>query len=471
MKRGSLALRLALWAGLLGLMQAAAALLFAYAMLERELDAQRRTALSDKALHARQVLRHLADAEALRANAFRVAELLAGHPELHLAVAEPGSSVPVVAFSAEATESLSRLRADTWAPDASLDWHAESGVRMLSLAAAARADSGWWYELVVSADRSEEDVLLRHLLITAGTAVPFALTLVGFSALAIVRLGLEPLRRFRDAATSVSARTLSGRIETVRLPAELHDLGIAFNSMLARLDEGVGRLSQFSSDLAHEMRTPLATVLGRTQVALSKPRSREELLDVMEGNVDELERLSRLIADMLFLAQAEHAPDALQLATIDLAQEAKKVAEFVEVLAEERGVAIAIDGAARVTADRNLVQRAITNLLSNAVRHSEPGTEIGVAARLDGDTARLDVVNRGEPIDPEHLPRLFDRFYRADRSRARDGGGSGLGLAIVKTIAALHGGRVEAANEAGRAIRFTLRLPTMPLAAGERIGG
>ncbi|WP_310385919.1 ATP-binding protein [Roseateles sp.] len=186
---------------------------------------------------------------------------------------------------------------------------------------------------------------------------------------------------------------------------------------------------------------------------------------MLEGNIDELQRLSRLVADMLFLAQADHAPDALQLERIDLAHEARRVADFAGLLADERNVVISIDGEAPVVADRGLVQRAITNLLSNAVRHCHAGTTLQVHARLEGGIAWLDVVNHGEAIASEHLPRLFDRFYRVDRSRARDGGGTGLGLAIVKAIAALHGGSVEAARGPDGMTRFTLRLPSMEAAA------
>lgn len=462
MRPGSLAFRLALWAGLLGLLQAAAVLLFAYATLERELDAQRRAVLRDKVQHARELLGEAMDADAIRSSAFRLVDLVTGRPELHMAVTAPAAVQPYVTFSREATESLSRLRSDVWAIDAFLDWRAASGSRMLSLAAAARTRSGLPYEIVLSFDRGEDDRLLQRLLLTSATAAPFALALVGLSALVVVSFGLRPLRRFRDATARVSAKTLSARIETASLPVELQDLGGAFNSMLDRLDEGVGRLPQFSSDLAHEMRTPLATVLGRAQVALSQPRTTEQLVDVLEGNIDELQRLSRLVADMLFLAQADHAPDALQLERIDLAHEARRVADFVGLLADERNVVISIDGEAAVTADRGLVQRAITNLLSNAVRHGSPGTAVQLLAKREANMARLDVVNQGEPITAEHLPRLFDRFYRIDRSRARDGGGTGLGLAIVKAIAALHGGGVDAASSADGATRFTLSFPVDP---------
>lgn len=463
MKPGSLAFGVALWAGLLGLVQATAVLLFAYATLAGELDAQRRSALRDKMHHAHQLLADDATSEVSGVGP-RLAELVSGHPELHLAVAVPAAPEPRFTVGAAAAQSVARLRSDTWATDSFLEWQTARGRRMLSLAGAGRTGGAAPYELVLSIDRDADDTLLQRLLVSAATAAPFALALVGASALAVVRFGLRPLKRLREAAAHVSASTLSGRIETDRLPSELRDLGASFNAMLDRLDDGVGRLAQFSGDLAHEMRTPLATALGRSQVALSQPRSVEQLTDVLERNVEQLRRLSRLVADVLFLAQAEHAPDALKPERVDLAREAANVAEFVGLLAEERNMTLRIEGAAVVRADRGLLRRAITNLLSNAVRYGDAGTAVEVHIDTRDESARLVVINRGEAIAPEHLARLYDRFYRPDRSRASDAGGTGLGLAIVKAIVDLHHGSIEATSGDGTT-RFTLGLPA---SSGER---
>ena len=241
--------------------------------------------------------------------------------------------------------------------------------------------------------------------------------------------------------------------------------------MLDRLDDGISRLSEFSSDLAHEMRTPLATLLGRTQVALSQHRTSEQLVDVLEGNVEELQRLSRLISDMLFLAQSEHATAALQLTRFDLHAEAVKVAEYLELLAQERDVGVVVEGAGVVVADQSLVQRAITNLVSNAVRHCGSGTQVRILVEADGDRMCLVVVNLGEPISSQHLERLFDRFYRVDSSRNRDAGGTGLGLAIVKAIMKLHRGTAEASSTPEGETRFTLTFPELPTPRAGTING
>lgn len=463
MRPGSLSLRLALWVGVLGLLQALGVLWFSYSTLANELDAQRRLVLRDKADQARYLLADMPDTAAIRGNAHRLVELVTGHAELHLAVAAPDSREAYVAFSREAMESSSRLKGDTWGTDAFLDWQAQNGGRrMLSFAAAAETKDGQPLEIVVTVDRTQDQRLLRDLLFTSATAAPFGLALVFVSAALIVTLGLRPLKQFRDTAAAISAKSVSTRLALSGLPTELQSLGTAFNSMLDRLDDGISRLSEFSGDLAHEMRTPLATLLGRTQVALSQPRTTEQLIDVLEGNVDELQTLSRLISDMLFLAQAEHAASALQLTPVDLYSEAVKVADFLELLAQERDVGIVVRGSGTVVADQGLIQRAITNLLSNAVRYCSSGTQVDILIDTRVGGARLAVANRGESIAREHLARLFDRFYRIDAARNRDHGGTGLGLAIVKAIMTLHGGSVEASSTPGGETCFALHFLQEP---------
>ncbi|MDP3857737.1 MAG: heavy metal sensor histidine kinase [Stagnimonas sp.] len=460
MRRGSLKLRLALLVGVLGLAQAAAVLFFSYLTFERELDAQRRAVLVDKARQARQLIDEMRDGAMVKASAFKLVDLVTGRAELHMAVAGPAGGETYVAFSPEAAESLERLRNDVWQTNGLLNWRTREGRRaLLSLATAGKTANGQPYEVVLSIDRSEDMRLLRQLLLTAGTAAPFALAIVFFSALVIVAIGLKPLEGFRSTVEGVTAHSLARRIHTQTLPDELRRLGEAFNLMLDRLDDGVTRLSQFSADLAHEMRTPLSTLLGRTQVALSQTRTQEQLIDVMERNIDELQRLSRLVGDMLFLAQADHAKQALDLQWLDLAGEARNVAEFLDLDAQERGMNIMVEGQARIMADRSLVQRAVINLATNAIRHGSAGSEVRIAISSRGEQVVLEVVNQGTPIDTAHLARLFDRFYRIDSSRGREHGGTGLGLAIVKAIMKLHSGTAEAANEPGGKVRFWLSFP------------
>lgn len=460
MKRSSLAFRLAFLVGFLGLLQAIAMLGFSYVTFEKELNAQKRAILRDKAQQARLLVDEMQNSKAIKDNAFRIVELVTGHAELHLAIAASDSGEAFVAFSPEAMQSLKRLKEDTWQTDAFLSWQGyERGTPMLSLATAGNTRNAQPYEIVLTVNLSEDKRLLRQLLITAATAAPFALALVFLSALAIASFGLRPLTRFKWAVAGVSAHTLASRLDTAGLPSELQSLGAAFNLMLERLEDSVTRLSQFSGDLAHEMRTPLATLLGRSQVALSQARSAEQLLDVTEANVEELQRLSRLIADMLFLAQTDQAHNALDLKLFELSDAALQVGEFLDLIAQERGVSIAVQGKALVAADRGLVQRAITNLLTNAIRHCTPSTQVRVIIQTDEGGVNLNVVNQGSAIASEHLERIFDRFYRVDSSRGRDLGGTGLGLSIVKAIMALHGGTVRAQCTVPGEVSFFLYWP------------
>jgi two-component system heavy metal sensor histidine kinase CusS len=213
------------------------------------------------------------------------------------------------------------------------------------------------------------------------------------------------------------------------------------------------------------MRTPVATLLGRTQVALSQARSADELREVLEGNEEELQRLARLISDMLFVAQSDHDAVQLQREPVELVAEAQRVVEYLSLVAEEKQVRLQVEGdAPPIQADRLLVQRAITNLLSNAVRHAFSGSCIDVTVGTDGERVTLAVANQGEPIAAAHLDRLFDRFWRGDAGRGRREGGTGLGLAIVRSIAAAHAGSVDVHSNAHRTT-FTLAFPVEEPAA------
>jgi len=273
----------------------------------------------------------------------------------------------------------------------------------------------------------------------------------------IARRSLSPVFRLRQAAAAITARDLSYRLADDGLPAELRELATSFNRMLERLEEGVSRLFQFSGDLAHEMRTPISNLLGKTQVTLSKVRPGDEYRSVLESNVEELERLGRLVDDMLFLAQADHAQAALQWETVDLKREAARIAEFFEPVAEEQEIVVHINGAGVIQADRLMIQRAISNLMSNAIRHTPRGGTVTVRiTETSGAGTTLSVSNTGESIPPEHFPHLFERFYRADPGCSRTHGGTGLGLAIVKSIMTLHGGNANAESGPGGITSFHL---------------
>ena len=232
--------------------------------------------------------------------------------------------------------------------------------------------------------------------------------------------------------------------------------------MLARLEASFARLSDFSSDLAHELRTPVSNLLTQTQVTLARSRTSEEYRHVLASNVEEFERLSRMIADMLFIAKADEGQIVPSRVLIELDALADELIDFFRLIADEKNVALTRSGSGRMIGDPSMIRRAISNLLSNALRHTDPGGRIEIAIDssevLTPRRVCLVVSNNGETIAASQLPRLFDRFYRADRSRSGEGANSGLGLAIVKSIAEAHGGDVVVESGAVTT-SFILRLP------------
>lgn len=465
MRVRSLSVKLALLVGMLGLIQALAVLAFSYSIMSRSLLEQKRHMLQDTLNEVEKVVERQANSAAIRGAAYQLAEVLSRHEGFHVAIKRYNRDETLVAFSPIGKESLHQLATATWAEDASLEWRSvETHQKMLSLSSTGATANGDRYVLILTADRSTNDELLRTFWLTAVAAGPFVLALVCLGALAIVHIGLRPINRFRDAAIAVTTNNISTRINPAHLPLELLSLGGAFNGMLDRLDEGIRRLSQFSGDLAHEMRTPLGILLGRTQVALSQPRTHAVLLGVLEENVVELERLNRLVADMLFLAQADNTSVELAATPVDLATLAHEIAEYMELPAEEHGITIHVSGHATVSADPALIQRAVSNLVSNAIRYGAAESVIKIEIKLEQASVRLTVSNHGNPIPVEHQAHLFDRFYRTEFSRARDSGGAGLGLSIVKAIMTLHRGNVEIDSDPKGETRFCLIFP--PAVAG-----
>ena len=265
------------------------------------------------------------------------------------------------------------------------------------------------------------------------------------------RRGLAPVRTLARLTHGISISRLGERLPPESVPPELVDLALAFNDMLARLEGSFRRLTEFSSDLAHELRTPISNLMTETEVALSKARSAEQYREVLYSNLEEYERLARMIADMLFLAKADNGLIVPRSEPVDLAAEVRDLFGFYEAFAEEQGVRLALGGTGSIQGDRLMMRRAMSNLLSNAIRHTPRGGAVKVLIDpLPSGEIELSVENPGEDIAPEHLPRLFDRFYRVDPSRHKaPSEGAGLGLAITKSIVEAHRGAIRIASANG----------------------
>ena len=318
-------------------------------------------------------------------------------------------------------------------------------------------------EVAVAVDMAHHDQFMEGLTRTLWLFVAAAAVATGLLGWLAASRGLAPLKAMRARAELVSAHTLGQRLPTDAVPAELAALATTLNEMLARLEEAFRRLSDFSSDIAHELRTPVSNLMTQTQVSLSRPRDASAYREILESNAEEFERLARMVSDMLFLARADNALVAsqplLRREHVDLAGEVRDLFDFYEALAEEHGVRLALAGDACAMGDRLMLRRALSNLLSNALRYTLPRGCIQVRlAQADGG-AEVVVENPGVGIAPEHLPHVFERFYRADASRhSAAGDGSGLGLAITRAIVLAHQGRIGVRSQDG-VTAFTMVLP------------
>lgn len=454
--RNSLATNIALASSCFGLIVLSVAIAVAFLALAKQLDAGSIAELQGKRDSLAHVLEEIPTAQAINQDQHRFGDLLIGHDDLHLVLTDAFNNQPIASFSGLALQSLSALATHADSSTTVVNWTASSGGKVSAIRAIGNTADGKPIRFYLSLDRRNDEGLLLGFAKATVLGLPVLLMVVALGAWLIARTALSPLRRFKRLAASVGAKSLGQRLSEASLPTELAELAMEFNGMLARIDQGYRRLHEFSGDLAHEMRTPVATLLGRTQVALSQKRSVVELQEVLEGNIEELERLARLISDMLLIASADALDNPAHGEHIELFEEAQRVADYLAMIAEENDVLVDVQGRASVKADRLLVQRAITNLLSNAIRHASEKSTVVVEIGEDLGAVTLSVRNRGTGISAVHLERIFDRFYRIDSGRTRLDGGTGLGLAIVRAIMSAHGGRVVATSDRDHVTTFTL---------------
>lgn len=407
-----------------------------------------------------------ADAAAVLDDAWRMRGLLAGHERLQLVVRHPQGRV-LVAYPGEVLVGMERVPATaaTQAPAMLFD---RRGVPYQAVAAEIRlgaAPRPLRIELAMN-----EDVYVnllasfRRRLVVAVLVGSLLAGLLGWGA---ARYGMRPVRRIANAAARISAERLGERIDPAAAPRELQDLVAAFNGMLERLESSFRRLEEFSSDLAHELRTPVNNIMLQTEVALGRPRSREDYVRLLESIREECQRLSRMSSDMLFLAKADSQQLLPDAQSVSLLEECEMAAAFFQPVLDDYGIAATVEGDAVVRGDPSLIRRAIVNLLSNAVRYTPRSGVIRVTvSTAPAGGAQLEVSNPGPGIAPEHLKRVFDRFFRADPARGRSPEGAGLGLAIVAAIMGLHGGSASVRSASAGETTFTLHFPASRASPG-----
>ena len=313
----------------------------------------------------------------------------------------------------------------------------------------------------IAIDISQEEELLRRYrfwfcAILLVTSILFPL--MGYR---ITRHGIRPVEEIAATARRITSTNLRERIGSEGYPSELASLAGTFNEMLDRLEESFERISRFSADIAHDLRTPVNNIRGEAEVALARARTVDEYRDVLESSLEEAVRLSELIGDLLFLGRAESPLTHLHRQRVDLNELLVIVRDYYEAMASDGGVSlVSVVGEEPITADldRALMLRAVSNLVSNAIAHTPSGGSVTLAASATNAEIRIKVSDTGIGIPIEALPRVFDRFFRVDPSRSKTSGGTGLGLAIVQSIMTLHGGSAEITSELGRGTCVTLQL-------------
>lgn len=382
-------------------------------------------------------------------------DALVGHHGLDLIVYEQKGASVYATQSATFSKELVTVNAVN-RPNMPFTWQA-GGQSYRGIADVVQIGTGRKMIVATSLNIMHHLTFMQSFVHTLWAFVAVAAALSGFLGWAAVRRGLLPLRTMREQAQVVTAQQLNRRLKMDAVPVELEDLAQSLNDMLARLEEAFERLSDFSSDIAHELRTPVSNLMTETQVALTRVRSAEEYRNILESNAEEFDHLARMISDMLLLAKSENSHVASNCSQITLATEVTALFDYYDAVAEEKGLRLILEGDAMVNADQTMLRRAIGNILSNAIRHSAPNTSLRVRISEDAGQVAMRIENTGDLIPPEYLERIFDRFFRLDTARQRSDG-TGLGLAIARSIIMAHGGTVFASS-VGDVTTFSIKLP------------
>jgi two-component system heavy metal sensor histidine kinase CusS len=375
----------------------------------------------------------------------------------------PIMTTPGMAERLDLVELASRTRGRSERPIAMAGRHGQP-FRVTSATVAVGMPPTHGDTVQIAIDVSQEEELLARyrlwfwgILLATSVLVP----LVGYR---IARHGIRPVEEIAATARRITSTNLRERIKSEGYPSELASLAGTFNEMLVRLEESFERISRFTADIAHDLRTPVNNIRGEAEVALARSRTADEYRDVLESSLEEAVRLSELIGDLMFLARAESPLTELRRETVNIGELLTTVRDYYEASAADAGISLVVnDGAEPLNAelDRSLMLRAVSNLVSNAIAHTPPGGTVTLAATNEDAAIRIEVSDTGAGIPAEALPRVFDRFFRVDPSRSQNSGSTGLGLAIVQSILTLHGGSAEITSELGRGTRVTLRMPAL----------
>ncbi|THG83842.1 heavy metal sensor histidine kinase [Pseudomonas sp. A-1] len=446
----ALSLRLALLFALVGVLLLGVIGFYLYASLEREIAWRDDQALLGRLERMRGLLDDSASIDALRQRPQLYGNMLGNRDSLLWLLDAEGRALIEVN---PAQLALPRLPATA---QVRLADSADGSARLAWLQVAGEDGA---LTLVAGKLLAERGQMLAAYRLKLWLALAVGALLAFLLGWAVSQRALGPLRRLAARAEGIDVQHLHLRLAGGEQVSELRGLSVALDRMLARLEDGFAQLSRFSEDLAHEMRTPLGNLMGQTQQTLRQPRSSEEYENLLASCLEEYERLARMIDSMLFLARTEQPQASVSREAVDLHGLAEQLCEYFEGMAEERELRLVNRAQGSLQADAQLLRRALANLLANALRHATPGTAVSIDSRRTATALEIAVHNAGEPIGAEHLPRLFERFYRCDPSRAQPGDTGGLGLAIVRSIMQLHGGSVRVSSDA-EGTRFVLVFPS-----------
>ena len=337
--------------------------------------------------------------------------------------------------------------------------------RSFLLIAVTEVVNGQPYLVQIAQDCSDDSQFAQEFAVLLLAVGACGAIVSGAIAVGVTKRELRPLQQMAQAVERIDAKQLHARIPALGWPLELQPLAAAFNKMVARLESSFTRLSQFSADLAHEFRTPIGNMRGEAEVVLTKARMPNDYRAVIESSVEEYDRLSGMIDNLLFLARSDTADAPIECSLFDAGAAVAKIADFFETALEEQDIKISCLGECEVYAEPILFRRAVSNLVSNAVRVTASGGTVFISMVTGESVSKITVTDSGRGIAREHLSRVFDRFYRVDASR--NSKGNGLGLALVRSIMQIHKGEASIVSEVGHGTTVTLTFPTRTIHAGD----
>jgi two-component system, OmpR family, heavy metal sensor histidine kinase CusS len=422
---------------------------------QQEFLAEDRRELAMHAAFVQQVLAEQPSFDSLRENPQRLLDAMATHPRLEFVLRDASGDTVVSSYGARSV--AESILAQTRARTNSADF--DDTISHLGRVWRPLVTSGFLGDTartsiaaVLALDITEREHFANRYRLRLVMAAIVAIAIAGLVGFPLARSGLAPIDTMARRAREISSSRLDERLPVDNIPSELVVLAVAFNQALERLQDSFRRLSQFTSDVAHELRTPIGNVLGEAQVTLKRSRSPTEYCAALESIVEECEHVSDLIEGMLILARADNAQIGLDRRTIDGRSEVNLVVDYFSGVLAEKQIDLRLHGDADIWADPELLRRCVSNLLSNAVQHTPPGGAIDVSISViaDENVACIEISNTGPGVPVEAQDRIFDRFVRGKELRRDAARGAGLGLAIVRAIMQMHGGTVKVRQKGPR---------------------